>query len=469
MGNITKLTRNGHRDVSALSFGLMDDLTYSYQGNRLQAVDDAIGASAVTGFRDGAEATTEYWYDGNGNMTRDDNKDIVNISYNHLNLPMQVTVMGSNAGTLDYIYAADRTKLQKVNSNGTTTDYVGNFVYEGGNLKQITHPEGYVEPDEQGGYNYVYRYIDVWGNTRLTYSDDNNDGNIDPATEILREQNYYPFGLQHKGYNSNISGVKNDLKTYQGQEFIEDLGLNTHEWKYRMSDPSIGRFWQVDPLAKDYVYNSTYAFQENKLGMGIELEGAELLGQQFAQDLIIRASQFFGGSDKMVTGGSNMLNDAMSGNMAAREIQNNTQSNEVQGLQIDTNFEVVLEGAAQVDQALPGKQDLRNTADAAELTGDLMVVSSVATGPAAPAVAGTGEIISTLGTGTNITMDLLEGDVRSAAKRTIIEGISFGLSSLARQSPHVNEFAESVIDSHILFYEQVVVPKIDKKVQEKKE
>ncbi|WP_340067109.1 hypothetical protein [Ascidiimonas aurantiaca] len=30
MGNITKLTRNGHRDVSASSFGLMDDLTYSY-------------------------------------------------------------------------------------------------------------------------------------------------------------------------------------------------------------------------------------------------------------------------------------------------------------------------------------------------------------------------------------------------------------------------------------------------------
>src|SRR5690606_25460130 len=26
----------------------------------------------------------------------------------------------------------------------------------------------------------------------------------------------------------------------------------------------------------DYVYNSTYAFQENKLGMGTELEGAEM-------------------------------------------------------------------------------------------------------------------------------------------------------------------------------------------------
>ena len=32
----------------------------------------------------------------------------------------------------------------------------------------------------------------------------------------------------------------------------------------------------VDPLAQDYAYNSPYAFQENKMGMGRELEGLEL-------------------------------------------------------------------------------------------------------------------------------------------------------------------------------------------------
>jgi len=32
----------------------------------------------------------------------------------------------------------------------------------------------------------------------------------------------------------------------------------------------------VDPLAEKYAYNSTYAFQENKLGLGRELEGLEL-------------------------------------------------------------------------------------------------------------------------------------------------------------------------------------------------
>jgi hypothetical protein len=33
----------------------------------------------------------------------------------------------------------------------------------------------------------------------------------------------------------------------------------------------------VDPLSNKYPYNSTYAFQENKMGLGIELEGLELL------------------------------------------------------------------------------------------------------------------------------------------------------------------------------------------------
>ncbi|WP_406844824.1 hypothetical protein [Flavobacterium soyae] len=32
----------------------------------------------------------------------------------------------------------------------------------------------------------------------------------------------------------------------------------------------------IDPLAEKYPYNSTYAFQENKMGMGVELEGLEL-------------------------------------------------------------------------------------------------------------------------------------------------------------------------------------------------
>ena len=43
-----------------------------------------------------------------------------------------------------------------------------------------------------------------------------------------------------------------------------------------MHDPRIGRFFAVDPLAAKYPWNSSYSFQENKIGLGRELEGLEL-------------------------------------------------------------------------------------------------------------------------------------------------------------------------------------------------
>jgi hypothetical protein len=42
-----------------------------------------------------------------------------------------------------------------------------------------------------------------------------------------------------------------------------------------MHDPRIGRFFAVDPLTKKYPHNSPYAFSENRVVDGIELEGLE--------------------------------------------------------------------------------------------------------------------------------------------------------------------------------------------------
>jgi hypothetical protein len=54
---------------------------------------------------------------------------------------------------------------------------------------------------------------------------------------------YYPFGLQQKGYNdvvtSNSNPVGEKIKTYQGQELNDELGLNWIQFKWRCRLPLI--------------------------------------------------------------------------------------------------------------------------------------------------------------------------------------------------------------------------------------
>ena len=58
---------------------------------------------------------------------------------------------------------------------------------------------------------------------------------------------------------------------FQGQERDDEIKGegNSLNYKYRMHDPRIGRFFAVDMLEKDYPWNSPYAFSENRVIDGI--------------------------------------------------------------------------------------------------------------------------------------------------------------------------------------------------------
>ncbi len=81
--------------------------------------------------------------------------------------------------------------------------------------------------------------------------------------EILEENNYYPFGLKHKGYNN--SGTSHIALNYKfgGKELSEELGLNTYDFGARNYDAALGCWMNIDPLAETMPSYSPYNYGFN--------------------------------------------------------------------------------------------------------------------------------------------------------------------------------------------------------------
>ena len=211
-------------------------------------------------------------------MTKDRNKGINTITYNHLNLPVEIK--WTNNKKINYLYTATGVKVQKTVTNGAnikTTDYLDGFQYNNDVLEFFPHPEGYVKAtllnpnNNKYAYNYVYNYTDHLGNVRVSYTKDPQTGKL----KILDESHYYPFGLKHSEYakygliEQNLEVViapvaDNPFKyKYLGQERQDELGLNWDSFKWRNYDYAIGRFMSVDPLAEEFPDWSPYSYGFN--------------------------------------------------------------------------------------------------------------------------------------------------------------------------------------------------------------
>ncbi len=91
------------------------------------------------------------------------------------------------------------------------------------------------------------------------------------TTDVISWTDYYAFGAPKVGR----SFEKSDGYRYgfQGQEQDKETGLVNY--KYRMHDPRLGRFFAVDPLTAKYPFYSPYAFSGNRVIDMVELEGLE--------------------------------------------------------------------------------------------------------------------------------------------------------------------------------------------------
>jgi RHS repeat-associated protein len=110
---------------------------------------------------------------------------------------------------------------------------------------------------------------------------------------------------------------------YQGQESDDEISgiAKTHyNYTFRMHDARIGRFWSVDPLRRKYPGWSPYAFSQNRVIDGIELEGLEYLNKSKVE------AETYKAPSKRVTGidsDGNFVTSTVGGSAAGTNITAN--------------------------------------------------------------------------------------------------------------------------------------------------
>ncbi|MCF6406417.1 hypothetical protein L3C95_26210 [Chitinophaga filiformis] len=311
-GNILQYDRNGTATTPA-----MDALRYNYNrdalgnllNNRLSFVKDATSASNYATDID-EQPNNNYIYDNIGNLTRDQKEQIDNITWTVYGKIRKISK--ADGSSLEYKYDASGNRVYKEYRNSTqlqktwyVRDAQGNMLAAYGNKNndaQIYWKEqalygssrlGLWMPDmnlaspnstslwSQQGLKR-YELTNHLGNVLATVTDKklavdaDNNGQVDYYTaEVSNAQDYYPFGMLQPGrsyalgnaYRYGFNGKENDNEV-KGEGGQQDYGM-------RMYDPRLGKFLSVDPLTKNYPWNSVYAFSENDPINFIDLDGGE--------------------------------------------------------------------------------------------------------------------------------------------------------------------------------------------------
>jgi len=236
-GNILSMNQSGFKWNGS---SLIDQLTYSYQttSNKLSQVGDAANdsLSQLGDFHyKGTKLSTDYAYDGNGNLISDNNKAIDSIIYNYLNLPQKVHVNGK--GNILYTYDAAGAKLTKVtidslSRHATTTLYLGGFIYQQSDT--ITNPTGGIDTlqfmlHEEGRMRWAKHFYqngttgygwendlfekDHLGNTRMVLTTQRDTASYAATMEAAyrAKENALFYNIPQTSYSRTLAGYPVDL------------------------------------------------------------------------------------------------------------------------------------------------------------------------------------------------------------------------------------------------------------------
>ncbi|WP_281335986.1 DUF6443 domain-containing protein [Flavobacterium eburneipallidum] len=218
------------------------------------------GATTTDVFNDGFELSPNWdsavtAYDTSkkhsGNVSAKIEKLTAGEQYSHSNTWVSI----NNTQATDYIFSG------WVYSNGPSAD-IYFFMKTNSETGYYTNVD-YVRTWNTGQWVYMEKKISVPANiAMINLRIDNNGGGtvwfddvsirrVNTTSEIVEENNYYPFGLKHKDSNNVVTSTNLGQKyKYNGKELQDELGLNMYDYGARNYDPALGRWMNVDPLAE---------------------------------------------------------------------------------------------------------------------------------------------------------------------------------------------------------------------------
>ena len=294
-GNIKKLERRGK--MQSGSYGVIDNLNITYNGNQLSSVTESAAELTYAGSLDykGSKGS-QYKYNENGSLVSDKSRGIAFISYDLSGNPLQIYF--TNGNVTKYVYTATGQKLRVIHYTAVanitrtlgvqpaeltqaqilstaTTDYMlgGSLVLKNGKIDKVLFEGGYAQATASGttdtfAFNYYNK--DHLGNNREV---------VDAAGTVKQVTNYYPFGAT---YFDNSAATSPDYQPYKynGKEFDKMNGLNTYDYGARQHEPTLARWDRIDPLCEKYYSISPYAYCANNPVNRVDPDG-----QEFTPDL----------------------------------------------------------------------------------------------------------------------------------------------------------------------------------------
>src|SRR5690554_3277453 len=250
---------------------------YDAMGNRI--------AKHVT--ENGNTISTYYFLDAQGNqmaMYQHKNEEENGISNNNLYFSERNLYGSSRIGQEQIGEIIASSDLNLVNINTATQNIIGDKYFEMS--------------------NHLGNVLEVVSDRKLPVNDGN--GNIDFfLADVVSYSDYYPYGMQMPGRNGSTGDYRYGFQGQEKDDEVKGEG-NSINYKYRMHDPRIGRFFAVDPLAAKFPHNGPYNFSENRVIDAFELEGLETITIEVAVRAIgpfVGASSFAGvgiGKDGLV-------------------------------------------------------------------------------------------------------------------------------------------------------------------------